>query len=118
MITVKCGYNLKNDIGFILETEKISISELSEKTGISRTTIDEIMKNANTTSGVCEKFYSYVYDNKYRINSVIEELLKEQYKEVLFHGSKSGLYEITIDGSRDNCDLVKGFIWEKHTIRL
>lgn len=33
-----------------------------------------------------EKIYAYAYNNKYRINSVKEELIKEKYRDVLFHG--------------------------------
>jgi len=41
--------------------------------------------------------------------SIKEELLKEKYQNVLFHGSKKGLSEITISGSRENCDFGNGF---------
>lgn len=106
---IKLGYQIKDDIEFILETEKINEKELSERTKISRTTLEEIIKKGKTTDTVCEKFYSYAYRNKYRINSVKEELLKEQSKQILFHGSKKGLSEITISGARSNCDFGKGF---------
>ncbi|MBO6113462.1 MAG: DUF3990 domain-containing protein [Lachnospiraceae bacterium] len=109
MLKINCNYKISEDIGFILESEKINTVELSDKTKISRTTLDEITKKNNTTDGVYEKFYSYVYENKYRINSVKEELIKEKYKDVLFHGSKNGLSEVTATGSRDNCDFGKGF---------
>ena len=109
MVSVKCDYRIKEDIEFILEAEKINNAELSEKTKISRVTLDVIMKKGTTTDSVCEKLYSYAYDNKYRLNSVKEELIKEKYKNVLFHGSKKGLSEIVSSGSRDRCDFGKGF---------
>ncbi len=109
MITVENDYNIKKDLEFILESEKINIKEFSEKASVSRTTLNEIMKNGRVGDEVCEKIYSYAYNKKYRINSVKEELLKEKYNDVLFHGSKNGLSEITISGSRDNCDFGKGF---------
>ena len=109
MIKVNCEYRIKEDIGFILESEKINTAELSEKTKISRTTIDEIFKKEKTTDGVYEKFYSFAYDNKYRINTVKEELLKEKYGNILFHGSKNGLTEVSTTGSRNNCDFGNGF---------
>ena len=109
MIKVDCDYNIKEDIGFILETEKINSIELSERTKVSRTTLDGIEKNGKARDDVCEKIYSYAYENKYRINSVKEELIKEKYHDVLFHGSKNGLSEVTVSGSRDNCDFGKGF---------
>ena len=51
----------------------------------------------------------HAYDKNYRINSVKEELIREKYQTVLFHGSKDGLSEITVNDSRDNCDFGKGF---------
>ncbi len=109
MIKVDCGYNIKEDIGFLLESEKINDSEFSEKTKVSRTTLASIAKNGNARDEVCEKIYAYAYKNKYRINSVKEELLKEKYCDVLFHCSKDGLSEVTISGSREGCDFGKGF---------
>lgn len=106
---VNCDYHIKEDLAFILESEKINRVQLSEKTGISRTTLEEIERKGKTTDRVCEKLYSYVYDNKYRINPVREELIREKYKEILFHGSKNGLSEITASGSRDHCDFGRGF---------
>ena len=48
------------------------------------------------------KFYSYVYNLKYRLNSVKEDLLKETNKQiVLFHGSKFGLKEVCVNGVKE-----------------
>lgn len=109
MIKVDCDYNIREDIGFILESEKINNIELSERAKVSRTTLDAIEKQGKARDDVCEKIYAYAYENKYRINSVKEELIKEKYHDVLFHGSKNGLSEVMISGSRDNCDFGKGF---------
>ncbi len=109
MINIDCEYKIKEDISFIIETEKINKIELSKRTGISRVTLDGIVKNGTTTDSVCEKFYSYVFNNNYRINTVKEELLKEKYDKVLFHGSKKGLSKILVTGSRNNCDFGNGF---------
>ena len=106
---VDCEYKIKEDIGFILETEGLNQAELSEKTKISRTTLEEIKKKGKTTDSVCEKFYSFIYENKYRINAVKEELIKEKYQNILFHGSKKGLIEISVSGARNNCDFGNGF---------
>lgn len=76
---------------------------------MSRTTIDEIVKRGSARRDVYEKIYSYAYNINYRINSVKEELIKEKYQTVLFHGSKDGLSSITEKGSRDNCDFGNGF---------
>lgn len=109
MIEVKCEYQIKEDIGFILEAERINDAELAERTKISRTTLDGIVKRGRTTGSVYEKFYSYAYENKYRINSVKEELIREKYRDVLFHGSRNGLTGVTVTGSRANCDFGEGF---------
>ncbi len=106
---INCNYKIKEDIGFFLEAEKINKLELSELTGISRTTIDSIEKKGTAADEVCEKLYSYIYEKNYRLNSVKEELIKEKYGNVLFHGSKFGLSEVTVLGSRNNCDFGNGF---------
>ena len=109
MICVNCDYRLKDDIDFLLEAENINMLEFSKGTRVSRTTLDEIMKKNNARGDVCEKIYSFAYHQNYRINSVKEELLKEKYPLVLFHGSKDGLTEISENGSRNNCDFGNGF---------
>ena len=106
---VSCEYRIKEDIGFIMEAEGINKFELSEATKISRVTLDSIDKRGTATEEVCEKLYSYIYKLNYRINSVKEELVREKYGTVLFHGSKNGLSEITVSGSRNNCDFGNGF---------
>lgn len=106
---VDCEYKIKEDIGFILEAEGINKHELSELTGISRVTLDSIEKKGVAAKETYEKVYSYIYERNYRLNSVKEELIKEKYGNVLFHGSKYGLSKVTVDGSRGNCDFGKGF---------
>ena len=44
MLTVDCDYNIKEDIQFILESEKMNNLELSEKANVSRTTLDTTEK--------------------------------------------------------------------------
>lgn len=109
MIQVNCDYNVTNDISFIMEAEHINANEFAKSTKVSRTTLDEIVKRGSARNDVYEKIYSYAYERKYRINSVKEELIKEKYNTVLFHGSKDGLTSITENGSRDNCDFGNGF---------
>lgn len=109
MIEVDCKYQIKEDLEFILESERINTLELSEKAKVSRTTIDGILKTGKARSDVCEKIYSYFYRRNYRLNSVKEELAKEKNNNVLFHGSRNGLTEVTATESRGNCDFGKGF---------
>ena len=106
---IDCEYRIREDIGFILEAEGINKLELAESTGISRTTLDSIEKKGYSTNEVCEKLYAYIYEQNYRLNSVKEELIKEKHGNVLFHGSKYGLSEVTVSGSRNNCDFGNGF---------
>jgi hypothetical protein len=107
---INLKYQIKEDLDFIMGAEQKNIDELSKATGISRNTIYEILDTNSTTSSVYEKFYSYIYNVGYRINSVKEDLLKEtNINKVLFHGSKNGLEEICSEGSRENCDFGKGF---------
>ncbi len=109
MIKVDCNYNIADDIGFIIEAEHINKNEFAEEANISRTTLDEIIKNNITSKNIYEKIYSFIYSKKYRINSVKEELIKEKFHNVLFHGSKDGLSYISDKGSRDSCDFGNGF---------
>ena len=109
MIKITNDYNIAEDIGFLLESDQINNTELSNRTTISRTTLMDILKSGKARNDVCEKIYAYAYGRNYRINSVKEELLREKYRQVLFHGSKDGLSEIDVHGSRDNCDFGKGF---------
>lgn len=109
MLKINTEYEIKNDIEFIIEAERINVLEFSKRVKVSRTTLDEISKDKIVRNDICEKIYSYAYSKKYRLNLVKEELIKEKYEKVLFHGSKDGLKEIRTDGSRDNCDFGKGF---------
>ena len=116
MIKVACDYNIKEDIGFILESEKINNIEFAERAKVSRTTLEGIVKKGIARDDVCEKIYAYAYNNKYRINSVKEELIKEKYRDVLFHGSKKGQkYQFLIRGR--TVTLEKDFIWGRHIIK-
>lgn len=108
-MNINCEYQIKEDIGFFIEAEKINKLELSELTKISRTTLNAIEKRGTATDEVCEKLYSYIYKRKYRMNSVKEELIREKYGNVLFHGSKYGLSDISVSSSRKNCDFGRGF---------
>ena len=109
MIDINYDYNIAEDIGFLIESERINNAEFSKRTKISRTTLIEILKNNKAGNDVYEKIYSYAYNKNYRINSVKEELLREKYQTVLFHGSKDGLSTIKANGSRGNCDFGNGF---------
>jgi len=104
------NYRISEDLSFILEAEKKNLDEFSKASQISRNTLYSITKNVTVSPIIHEKFYSYVYRSKYRLNSVKEDLLKESKKgSVLFHGSKCRLTEIQASGSRSSCDFGRGF---------
>lgn len=102
-------YQIKKDIDFILEAEKINKNELSEIAKISRITLEKIYDRGVASNEALEKLYSFIYKNNYRINTVKEEFIKEKYTKVLFHGSKNGIKNLMISGSRANCDFGTGF---------
>ena len=109
MIKIDCEYSIGDDIEFLLEAEKMNVLDFSAKTKISRTTLDSVIKSGKARADVCEKVYSYAYKMGYRLNTVKEELRKEKYRDILFHGSKEGLSEVTAKGSRSSCDFGAGF---------
>ena len=49
MIRIDREYRIREDIGFILDAERINRADLAEKTKISRTTLDEINRKGKTT---------------------------------------------------------------------
>lgn len=110
MIQIKLNYDIKEDMSSFLYAEKMDTTNLSEVTGISRITLEEILNGKfPTNEAVYEKFYSYLYLKKYRLNKTKEEFLKESGSNILFHGSKRGLETISLNGSRKNCDFGNGF---------
>lgn len=56
MINIGCEYNIKEDINFILETERINSADLSERTKVSRTTLDGIQKGAKLVMMFAKKY--------------------------------------------------------------
>lgn len=117
MIKVACDYNIKEDIGFILESEKINNIEFAERAKVSRTTLEGIVKKGIARDDVCEKIYAYAYNNKYRINSVKEELIKKNTEMYYFMALRRVCqkYQFLIRGR--TVTLEKDFIWGRHIIK-
>lgn len=109
MIDINCDYKIVDDINFLMESEQSNNDEFAKSIKISTNTLIEIQKGNKIRNDSYEKVYAYAYNKNYRINAVKEELIKEKYQNVIFHGSKNGLNNITFNGSRDNCDFGKGF---------
>lgn len=107
MIKIEGKYQVKKDLEFLLEDN--STLKLSNKLKISRNSLEEILKTNEVSIDVLEKIYSSIYLDNYRLNLAKEEILKESNELILFHGSKEGLNEIKIDGSRATCDFGYGF---------
>ena len=107
MIKINGKYQVKKDLEFLLQDN--STLKLSNKLKISRNSLEEILRTNDASIDVLEKIYSSIYLDNYRINNAKEEILKEGNEIALFHGSKEGLNEIKIDGSRLNCDFGHGF---------
>ena len=107
MIKIEGKYQVKKDLEFLLQDN--STLKLSNKLKISRNSLEEILRTNDASIDVLEKIYSSIYLDNYRINNAKEEILKEGNEIALFHGSKEGLNEIKIDGSRLNCDFGYGF---------
>ncbi len=106
---INCDYSVKEDLEFLMDSQGINVLELSEMTKISRTALNDVLNNKIPSNQTCEKLYSYIYNSGYRINKIKEELCKEKYQNILFHGSKYGLKEIYFNGSRSDCDFGNGF---------
>ena len=102
-------FSLKKDIESLIEAEHFDIETLSKETGISKNSLLKIKNNEIPSSLLCEKFYGYAYKIGYRFNQVKEEFFNETNPTVLFHGSKSGLGEVSPTGSRKSCDFGEGF---------
>ena len=107
MIKINGKYQVKKDLEFLLQDN--STLKLSNKLKISRNSLEEILRTNDASIDVLEKIYSSIYLDNYRLNLAKEEILKETNEIALFHGSKEGLNEIKIDGSRLNCDFGYGF---------
>ena len=83
-------YPLYKDIMLYLEAAHVSLEAFSNKIGLSKTTLQNIKNGQETSKDVLEKVYSYIYVNKYRLNKVKSEYLKEEKETILFHVPKVG----------------------------
>lgn len=109
---MKIKYQIANHLDLVLQDSKLDVDDVTKETGISRRTILNILEGKGEPSEESlERLYSFMYKNGYRINECDEILFKSAKHNglVLYHGSKFGLNDITIDGSRSMCDFGKGF---------
>ena len=105
---IELNYQVVNDIRSYLNSENTDIESFSKEAEISKSTISQIFKTNTTTVLNYERIYSFIYKRGYRLNLTKEKILKESNKLILFHGSKFGLTNIDVNGSRENCDFGHG----------
>ena len=105
------NYKLEEDILRACQTLNITEEELAKATGLNFRTIRNNYNNGNKIE-IFEKIYNSFYKMGLRLNVVKSEIYQETLSAneiLLFHGSKSGINELTVTGSRNNCDFGNGF---------
>lgn len=104
-------YDFKGDILSYCEAKGIGLDEFCAFAGISRPALNEALKS-NRGPEVLEKSYTAIYRSGFLLNKAKDELFHDEYGQdahLLYHGSKFGLGEITLDKARANCDFGPGF---------
>lgn len=102
-------HSIRYDLATLVESEDLTADELVSLSHISKATLYQIANKEDVAPSVYEKFYSFLYDYGKHFNVIKSEMLEEDYPFLCFHGSKKGLSEVTVDGSRELCDFGKGF---------
>lgn len=106
-------YTFSEDLIKYRKLENLTQEELSNKTGISRVTIARAEAKLYEPSRVTmEIFYSYLYDNGFKINEVVSQLLDDNKgkRSIFFHGSKGEIEgPIDIKHSLEGKDFGNGF---------
>lgn len=108
---MKNNYSLKKDVNDVCAVLSITELEFSLKADISLRTLQGAY-TSGASNEITEKIYNAIYESGLRLNRAKAELYSETIDKsevLLFHGSKNGIDELTIDGSRENCDFGSGF---------
>ena len=108
--------DLRDDIQIICEVLQIRESDLAKKLGVSLETINNWKFYRKRISlANLERLYSFAYDSGIELNSIYEQLMKEEYQKddtvVLFHGAKKP-FSMPIDflaNSKPTNDFGTGF---------
>ena len=107
---MKNEFTTRNDLSLVLLEEDYTAEEVADSIGISRRTVFNILSGSiKPNKETLEKIYSFIYKDGYRLNKLKEDIYKDTGKLILFHGSKKGIDQITISGSRIYCDFGNGF---------
>lgn len=107
---------LANEIAILGEVLQIDESDFAKKLGVSLETINNWkFERTGIELANLEKVYSFAYENKISLNSIYEQLLKEEHEKdnniILFHGAKKS-FSMPIDffaNSKTNNDFGIGF---------
>ena len=108
--------NVKKEVQLLCNVLNLTETELGKELGVSYETVNNWKNNRkNIDASNLEKLYSFAFDKGIRINSIYEQLLKENNVNdtniVLFHGAKTE-FSMPIDigvYSKINNDFGKGF---------
>lgn len=105
-------YQFAKDVGFVSEALEMSLNKIILQLGISEPSFYHALKEENVSREILEPFYSFAYQQGFRLNKAKEEMFKENLGKdeiLLFHGSSLGIKEIDPKGSRMDCDFSYGF---------
>ena len=107
-------YRIDEDCKLFREMRDLSQAELADSLGLGIATI--IRWESHQTEPAAdnlEKFYSYAYRERVRLNEIKEQFYREEIGKagkLLFHGAKTSIEgEIRCDASRHNNDFGRGF---------
>lgn len=105
------NFKFKEDILIACRTLNITEEELAKITDLNFRTVRNNYNNGKKVD-ILEKIYNSFYKICLRLNVVKSEIYQETLSAneiLLFHGSKSSIDELTLTGTRNNCDFGVGF---------
>ena len=107
-------FRVHEDIEVILELLGMTIQEFAREIQVSASTVSRWKESGETILPAnLEKIYDYAFKKGIRLNTIKEQLFREECLEnhvLLFHGAKAKISgDISVDNSRENNDFGKGF---------
>ena len=111
-IVMENHYQFAKDVDFVSETLELSLNKIISELKVSESGFYHALKGGEAPNEILESFYSFAYQNGFRLNKVKEEMFRENLKNdeiLLFHGSSLGIQKIDPKGSREDCDFSYGF---------
>lgn len=106
----KYAYDFEGDILAYCESKGIGLDDFCRLSNISRPSLNQAIKEGIGPETM-ERAYSFMYRSGFRLNKAKDELFHDEYGDsrLLYHGSKYGLEDISVDKGRPSCDLGPGF---------